>query len=231
VKQPASQAQQQASTSRAGGAAICKPGRQPGNQGLLCAAGVILSAGTALAANVSSNCFKECVKRLTETVAQPGIAAQFPSVGRWSVTGMPGGWIYIADFGIRQMKMDARSVAASVCVGQDTLQFRKRNSQYIEKQMKLIEGHLKEAKLAGPQPTAFPGADEANFSSSATRGFGRDHPACPDLRSIRSLAWHHHLDHAGRTAPRSASGLRCFCEGPAYPSTALYGAWELNRAR
>jgi hypothetical protein len=96
-------------------------------------------------------------------MTQSGIAAQFPSVGRWSVTGMPAGWMFIADFGIRQMKMDARSVAASVCIGQDTLPSETGFSEYIEKQMKLIEGHLKEAKLAGPQPTAFPGADEARL--------------------------------------------------------------------
>jgi len=96
-------------------------------------------------------------------VAQPGIAAQFPSIGRWSITGMPAGWIYIADFGIRQIKMDARSVAASVGVGQDTLTSETGFAEYIEKQMKLIGGHLNEPKFAGPQPTAFPGADEANL--------------------------------------------------------------------
>ena len=96
-------------------------------------------------------------------MAQPGIAAQFPSIGRWSITGMPAGWIYIADFGIRQIKMDARSVAASVGVGQDTLTSETGFAEYIEKQMKLIGGHLNEPKFAGPQPTAFPGADEANL--------------------------------------------------------------------
>jgi hypothetical protein len=94
-------------------------------------------------------------------MAQPGIAAQFPSIGRWSVTGMPGGWIYVTDFGIRQMTRDARAVAASVGVGQDTLSSESGLSKYIEQQMKLIGGHLKEAKFAGPQATAFPGADEA----------------------------------------------------------------------
>jgi hypothetical protein len=102
-------------------------------------------------------------------MTQPGIAAQFPSVGRWSVTGMPAGWMYVADFGIRQMRMDSRSVAASVGIGQDTLAGEAEFSEYIEKQMKLIEGHLKEARLAGPQPTAFPGANEARLLSVTTR--------------------------------------------------------------
>jgi len=71
-------------------------------------------------------------------------------------TGMPAGWMYVADFGIRQMRMDSRSVAASVGIGQDTLAGEAEFSEYIEKQMKLIEGHLKEARLAGPQPYRVP---------------------------------------------------------------------------
>jgi len=100
---------------------------------------------------------------LTQTVAQPGIAAQFPSIGRWTVTAMPSGWIYIAEFGIRQIKMDNRSVPASVGIGQDTLPSETGLGEYIEKQMKLIGGHLVEPKFAGPQPTAFPSADEAGL--------------------------------------------------------------------
>ena len=76
---------------------------------------------------------------------------------------MPAGWMYVADFGIRQMKMDSRSIVASVGIGQDSLASNADFSPYIEKQMKLIEGHLKEPKLAGPQTTAFPGADEARL--------------------------------------------------------------------
>jgi len=74
---------------------------------------------------------------------------------------MPAGWIYIADFGIRQMKMDTRSVAASVGIGQDTLTSATGFAEYVAKQMKLIGGHLVEPKFAGPQSTPFPGADEA----------------------------------------------------------------------
>ena len=76
---------------------------------------------------------------------------------------MPAGWMYVADFGIRQMKKDSHSSVASVGIGQDSLASEADFSPYIERQMKLIEGHLKEAKLAGPQPTAFPGADEAKL--------------------------------------------------------------------
>lgn len=100
---------------------------------------------------------------MTEAIAQPDVAANFPTVGRWSVTGMPNGWIYVAHFGIRQMRMDAGSVGASVGVGQDALSSTSELQEYVEKQMKLIGNHLKEAKFAGPQSTAFAGADEAQL--------------------------------------------------------------------
>jgi len=76
---------------------------------------------------------------------------------------MPAGWIYVADFGIRQMRMDGGTVAASVGVGQDMLDSESGLAEYVEKQTKLIGGHLKEAKFAGPQPTTFAGADEAQL--------------------------------------------------------------------
>ena len=76
---------------------------------------------------------------------------------------MPGGWIYVANFGIRQMIMAAGTIAASVGVGQDTLNAESGLSEYIEKQKKLIGSHLKEAKFAGPQAAAFTGADEAHL--------------------------------------------------------------------
>jgi len=96
-------------------------------------------------------------------MAQSGVATQFPSVGRWTVTGMPAGWIFVADFGIRQIVRDSRAVAASVGVGQDTLKSAGELAEYMEKQKKLIGNHLKEARIAGPQATAFAGADEAHL--------------------------------------------------------------------
>jgi hypothetical protein len=76
---------------------------------------------------------------------------------------MPAGWIYVADFGIRQMTMDVRAVAASVGVGQDALDSESGLVEYIEKQKKLIDGHLTDARFAGPQATTFAGADEAQL--------------------------------------------------------------------
>ena len=69
----------------------------------------------------------------------------------------------MAGFGIRQMTMAAGTIAASVGVGQDTLASEDGLAEYIEKQKKLIENYLKEAKFAGPQAIAFAGADEAQL--------------------------------------------------------------------
>jgi len=76
---------------------------------------------------------------------------------------MPGGWLYVAGFGIRQMTVAAGTIAASVGVGQDTLASEDGLAEYIEKQKKLIGNYLKEAKFAGPQATGFAGTDEAQL--------------------------------------------------------------------
>lgn len=76
---------------------------------------------------------------------------------------MPGGWIYVANFGMRQMTIDARAVVASVGLGEDELSEESKMADYIEKQKELIGGRLKEAKFAGPQAVAFSGAEEAHL--------------------------------------------------------------------
>ncbi len=76
---------------------------------------------------------------------------------------MPAGWLYVANFGMRKMAMEAGPVGASVGLGQDTLTSENGLAGYIEQQKKLIESHLSEAKFAGPQATAFTGAEEAQL--------------------------------------------------------------------
>lgn len=98
---------------------------------------------------------------MTETVPQSGTAAEYLAVGRWCVTAVPTGWLFVADFGIREATLDARTMSASVGVGQDSLSSGRGLSEYIQKQKELIGSYLKEAKFAGPQATAFKGADEA----------------------------------------------------------------------
>jgi len=67
----------------------------------------------------------------------------------------------VANFGIRQMTLDARAVVASVGLGQDEFSAENKIADYIEKQKELIGGRLKDAKFAGPQAVAFSGAEEA----------------------------------------------------------------------
>ncbi len=74
---------------------------------------------------------------------------------------MPPGWIFVADFGMRQMVPDVRAIGANISLGQDALASPDGLLEYIKAQGKLIEGHLKEPKMAGPQPMAFPAAEEA----------------------------------------------------------------------
>jgi len=76
---------------------------------------------------------------------------------------MPRGWIYIAEFGIRQMAPDPRSVVASVGLGQDMLGEEDTLVEYIDKQKELIVAQLKGAAIAGPQPVPFSGSEEAQL--------------------------------------------------------------------
>lgn len=61
------------------------------------------------------------------------------------------------------MTMEAAPVGASVGLGQDSLISENGLAEYIEKQKRLIESHLSEAKFAGPQATSFTGAEEAQL--------------------------------------------------------------------
>lgn len=95
-------------------------------------------------------------------MGQTGPAWTFPAVGRWGVSVLPQGWMFVQDFGIRQLVSDPRMISANVSLGEDVLPDEGGLLAYVAAQGKLIEGHLKgEAKLAGPQPSTFPEAQEA----------------------------------------------------------------------
>jgi hypothetical protein len=94
-------------------------------------------------------------------VGQAGPAWTFPSVGRWGVSVLPNGWMFVSDFGIRQMTADPGQIAANVSLGEDVLKDQGGLAEYIGTQAKLIEGHMQGAKIAGPQPTPFPNTEEA----------------------------------------------------------------------
>ena len=80
-------------------------------------------------------------------------------MGRWRVTTLPRGWMYVANFGIRQMTADP--IAANVSLGEDKLLESDSLQSYIAAQGKLIQHHLLLPRMAGPQPMPFVGAEEA----------------------------------------------------------------------
>jgi hypothetical protein len=59
------------------------------------------------------------------------------------------------------MVQDLNSSSANVSLGHDALDRADALPEYIATQAKLIEKHLTEAKMAGPQPMQFAGAHEA----------------------------------------------------------------------
>jgi hypothetical protein len=78
------------------------------------------------------------------------------------MTVLPQGWTVIYGFGIRQLAPGA-PILANVALGQDNLETAEDFSAYLDSQVKMIEGTLNAPKIAGPQPTAFPGSDEARL--------------------------------------------------------------------
>lgn len=122
---------------------------------------------------------------LAEPQEQSGAERGFPSVGRWRVTSLPGGWMYVANFGIKQMTMNADAIAANVSLGEDTLRSPEGLQAYIAAQSTLMQNHLMAARFAGPQPMPFHGAEEAYlfFVRHTPNRPGGD--ACPMLHAQR----------------------------------------------
>jgi hypothetical protein len=100
---------------------------------------------------------------MTQDMTQSGAEARLPSVGRWIIAMIPSGWLFMPNFGIRQMSVRADVIVANICLGQDQLESADGCVSYIEKQKSLIGGHLKGVKFAGPNATPFGGADEAKL--------------------------------------------------------------------
>jgi hypothetical protein len=98
---------------------------------------------------------------LSDSQEQPGAAINFPTVGRWRVTALPSGWIYVANFGIKQMTYNPQIPAANISLGEDVLSDVDGLPGYIAAQGKLIEHHLQGPRMAGPQLMPFIGAEEA----------------------------------------------------------------------
>ncbi len=79
------------------------------------------------------------------------------------MTVLPQGWAVIYGFGIRQLSPGTPMILANVALGQDDLETADDFSAYLDSQVKMIENSLNAPKIAGPQPTAFPGSDEARL--------------------------------------------------------------------
>lgn len=85
----------------------------------------------------------------------------FPSIGRWGVTSLPSGWVFVADFGIKQIPSGPQQIAANVSLVQEPLEAPDRLAAYVDDQKKLITEHIAGAAIGGPQLYAFPGSEEA----------------------------------------------------------------------
>jgi hypothetical protein len=79
------------------------------------------------------------------------------------MTVLPQGWAVIYGFGIRQLSPGVPMILANVALGQDDLETAEDFSAYLDSQVKMIQDTLDAPKIAGPQPTAFPGSDEARL--------------------------------------------------------------------
>jgi hypothetical protein len=90
---------------------------------------------------------------------QTGPNAPILRIGRWEVSLVPHGWIYVPDFGIR--KAEEGVVPSNVTVNQDTLLCGDKLSLYLDAQITLIKNTFQEPMIAGPKPAKFAGADEA----------------------------------------------------------------------
>ncbi len=67
----------------------------------------------------------------------------------------------VPNFGIRQMTTDPGQIAANISLGEDVLRDENGLADYIAAQARLIGAALKDPKLAGPQPFAFPNTDQS----------------------------------------------------------------------
>jgi hypothetical protein len=98
---------------------------------------------------------------VTQPLGQAGAAWNFPSIGRWGVTALPSGWVFVADFGIKQIPTGPQQISANVSLVQESLESPDRLPAYLDDQKKLIVEHIAGASIGGPQLYAFPASEEA----------------------------------------------------------------------
>jgi hypothetical protein len=96
-----------------------------------------------------------------QPLEQSGAVWNFPSIGRWGVTSLPSGWVFVSDFGIKQIPTAPKQISANVSLIQEPLEAEDRLPAYLDDQKKLIVEHIAGASIGGPQLYAFPGSEEA----------------------------------------------------------------------
>lgn len=74
---------------------------------------------------------------------------------------LPAGWAFVPGFGVRQQTTDPRQIAANIALGEDRLPNVDGLTEYIAAQAALIMSQIPNARIAGPQPSSFPGAEQA----------------------------------------------------------------------
>ncbi len=77
------------------------------------------------------------------------------------MTALPSGWVFVADFGIKQIPSAPQQISANVSLVEEPIEAPDRLPGYIEEQKKLIEENIAGARIGGPQLYAFPGSEEA----------------------------------------------------------------------
>jgi hypothetical protein len=90
--------------------------------------------------------------------AQTALSSAGARIGRWIVTAIPSGWVWIAGFGIQKQIQGV--VPSNVCLKEDEL-LAGNLELYIRAQITLMKRTFLEPMIAGPAPLAFPDAQEA----------------------------------------------------------------------
>ena len=93
------------------------------------------------------------------TPSQSAIPPGAARIGRWIIPGIPAGWGWIPDFGIRRAGENA--VPSNVYLKEDELLAGNQLELYIRAQITLMKRMFLDPMIAGPAPLEFPDATEA----------------------------------------------------------------------
>jgi len=100
---------------------------------------------------------------LTQSSQQNGTAWNYPTVGRWCITGLPQGWTFVEGFGLRRDVGGPAAVGCNITLSEDTLTPGETFTAYTERQKALIQDRFTTAQVAGPQPHAVANAEDARL--------------------------------------------------------------------